>query len=77
METVHIKFGASADVNWKKRVTTSKVSTHQRVLQGFQGMFVLFYSLYYPSIFLTLQIRMFIIAGAVKIKFVSYNAQLM
>ena len=40
-------------------------------------MFVLIYTLYYPSIFLTLQIRIFIIAGAVEIKFVSYNAQLL
>ena len=39
METVHIKTGASTGVNWKKRVTTGKVSTHQRVLQGFHGTF--------------------------------------
>ena len=39
METVHIKTWASTGVNWKNCVKTGKVSTHQRVLQGFHGTF--------------------------------------
>ena len=45
METVHIKTGASSGVNWKKkRVTTGKVSMHQRVLQW--KMYVSYFNLF-------------------------------